>query len=160
MRILVAYYSRTGTTQFVAEKIAEQLNAEMCEVVDKKNRKGKLAFVKGGYESRRKKLTEIEVSKTIDKYNLIIIGSPVWSDGITPAIRTFIEKNEFSGKQVAIFVTLKGNNPEKALANFKEAILPEIPLAELGIIDDLKNREKSEQQIMNWCKEIKKQFDL
>jgi hypothetical protein len=61
---------------------------------------------------------------------------------------------------VAIFVTLKGNNPKKALVKFKEAILPEIPLTELGIIGDLKNREKSEQQIMNWCEEIKKQFDL
>ena len=160
MRTLVAYYSRTGNTKFVAEKIAKCLNAETCEVIDKKNRKGKLAFVICGYESRRKKLTEIEVSKTIDNYDLIIIGSPVWSDGITPAIRTFIEKNELSGKQVAIFVTLKGNNPKKALVKFKEAILPEIPLTELGIIGDLKNREKSEQQIMNWCKEIKKQFDL
>jgi flavodoxin len=160
MRILVAYYSRTGNTQFVAEKIAEQLSAETCEVIDKKSRKGKLAFVTGGYESRRKKLTEIEVFKTVDHYDLIIIGSPVWSDGITPAIRTFIEENEFSGKQVAIFVTLKGNNPEKALVNFKEAILPEIPLAELGITADLQNREKSEQQITNWCEEIKQQIDV
>jgi hypothetical protein len=61
---------------------------------------------------------------------------------------------------VAIFVTLKGNNPAKALVNFKEAILPKIPLAELGIIADLQNREKSEQQIMNWCKEIKQQIDV
>jgi len=36
MRKLVAYYSRTGNTRFVAEKIAEQLNADLCEVIDKK----------------------------------------------------------------------------------------------------------------------------
>ena len=156
MRTLVVYYSRTGNTKFAAEKIAEYLNAETCEIVDKKNRKGRLAFVIGGYSSIRKKLTEIEVSKSIDNYDLIIIGSPVWADGITPAIRTYIKKNDFSSKQVAIFMTLKGDNPEKALVKFKEAILPIIPLAEMGIIDDLKNREKSEQQIMNWCEEIKK----
>ena len=86
MRILVAYYSRTGTTQFLAEKIAEQLNTEMCEVVDKKSRKGKLAFVKGGYESRRKRLTEIEVSKPIDKYDFIIIGSPVYARAWIPRV--------------------------------------------------------------------------
>ncbi|MCW4042031.1 MAG: NAD(P)H-dependent oxidoreductase [Candidatus Bathyarchaeota archaeon] len=160
MGILVAYYSRTGTTQFVAEKIAEQLSAETCEVVDKKSRKGILAFVTGGYESRRKKLTEIDLSKTIDNYDFIIIGSPVWSDGITPAIRAFIAKNEFSGKQVAIFVTLKGNNPAKALANFKEALHPEIPVAELGIKDNVKNREQSEQHILNWCEEITQQIDV
>jgi flavodoxin len=49
MRTLVAYYSRTGNTKFVAEKIAKCLNAETCEVIDKKNRKGKLAFVICGY---------------------------------------------------------------------------------------------------------------
>ncbi len=76
MRTLVVYYSRTGNTRFVAEKIAECLSAELCEVLDKKSRKGRLAFVKGGYTSIRKKLTEIEVSKTVDNYDFIIIGSP------------------------------------------------------------------------------------
>lgn len=156
MQTLVIYYSRTGNTRFVAEKIAEHLSADICEVIDKKNRKGRLAFVKGGYESLRKKLTKIEVSRTIDNYDLIIIGSPVWADGITPAIRTFIKKNDFSNKQIACFMTLKGDNPKKALENMKEAILPQIPLSELGITDDLKNRKESEQQIINWCKVIQK----
>lgn len=156
MQTLVIYYSRTGNTRFVAEKIAEQLSADICEVIDKKNRQGRLAFVKGGYDSLRKKLTKIEVSKKIDNYDLIIIGSPVWADGITPAIRTFIEKNDFSNKQIACFMTLKGDNPKKALENMKEAILPQIPLSELGITDDLKNRKESEQQIINWCKVLQK----
>ena len=158
MQTLVAFYSRTGNTRFVAEKIAEHLNAETCEVVDKKSRKGRLAFAKGGYESIRKKLTEIEVSKKVDNYDFIIIGSPVWADGIAPAIRTFIEKNDFSNKQLACFVTQKGDNPEKALENMKKAILPTIPLAELGIIDDLKNREEAEQRIINWCNELQKKI--
>ena len=36
MKTLVVYYSRTGNTKYVAEKIAENLGAEICEVVDKK----------------------------------------------------------------------------------------------------------------------------
>jgi len=36
METLVVYYSRTGNTQFVAEKIAENLGVETCEVMDKK----------------------------------------------------------------------------------------------------------------------------
>ena len=158
MKTLVAYYSRTGNTRFVAKKIAEHLNAETCEVVDQKSRKGRLAFARGGYESIRKKLTEIEVSKKVDDYDFIILGSPVWADGISPAIRTFIQKNDFSNKQIAFFVTLKGDNPKKALENMKEAILPAVPLAELGITDDLKNREEAEKQIINWCTELQKKI--
>jgi len=154
MKTLVAYYSRTGNTKYVAEKIAEYLNAETCEVFDKKGRKGRLAFLTGGYESIRKKLTEIEMLKTVDNYDFIIIGSPVWANGITPAIRTFIHQNDFSKKQIACFVTLKGEDPEKALENMKEAIFPNIPSAELGITDDLKNREEAEKQIIDWCKKI------
>ena len=156
MKKLVAYYSRTGNTKFVAEKIADHLDAETCEVIDKKNRKGKLVFLTGGYAALREKLTKIEVNKIIDDYDFIIVGSPVWAGKIAPAIRTFLVQNDFSDKQVAIFVTLKGDNPEKALENMNEAILPNIPIGELGITDDLKNQEEAEQQIMNWCKELKK----
>jgi len=99
METLVVYYSRTGNTQFVAEKIAENLGVETCEVMDKKNRKGKLNFLKSGYESIREKLTEIEVNKKIDDYDFVIIGSPVWAGKIPPAIRTFLLKNDFATKK-------------------------------------------------------------
>ena len=154
MKTLVVYYSRTGNTKYVAEKIAERLAAETCEIFDKKSRKGRLGFVRGGYESIRKKLTEIEFSKKVDNYDLLIIGSPVWANGITPAIRTFIHQSNLSNKKIACFVTLKGNDPKKALESMKEAILPNISLAELGIINDLKNPEEAEKQIIDWCKEF------
>ena len=154
MRKLVAYYSRTGNTKFVAEKIADQLNAETCEVIDKKNRKGKLIFLTGGYAALREKLTDIEVTKTIDDFDFIIVGSPVWAGKIAPAIRTFLAKNDFSDKQVAFFVTMGGDKPEKALKNMKEAIAPTIPVEELGIINALKNPEEIEEQIADWCKKI------
>ena len=154
MKKMVAYYSRSGNTKFVAEKIADKLNAETCEVIDKKNRKGKLIFLTGGYAALREKLTEIEVTKTIDDYDFIIVGSPVWAGKIAPAIRTFLAKNDFSDKQVAFFVTMGGDKPEKALKNMKKAIAPKIPVEELGIINALKNPEEIEKQIADWCKKI------
>jgi flavodoxin len=159
MQTLVAYYSRTGNTRFVAEKIAEHLGAETCEVVDKKNRNGRFIILTGGYAALRNKLTDIEASKPIDNYDFIIIGSPVWAGKITPAIRTYITKNDFSDKKLACFVTMGGDKPEKPLGNIKEALQSHTPVATLGITDDLKNREEAEQQIMDWCQEIQKQMD-
>jgi len=46
-------------------------------------------------------------------------------------------------------VTLKGNDPGKALDSMREAIFPKIPLAELGVTDDLKNREEAEKQVFD-----------
>ena len=155
MKKLVVYYSRTGNTKFVAEKIANQLNADISEIIDRKNRKGRLVFLTGGFAALREKLTKIEVSKSIDDYDLIIVGSPVWAGKITPAVRTFLVNNDFSDKQVAFFVTLGGDKPKKALTNMEKIIEPKNSIEELGIINALKNPEDIDQQIVDWCKKIK-----
>jgi len=156
MRKLVAYYSRTGNTKFVAEKIVEQLDADLCEVVDKKNRKGKLIFLTGGFAAMREKLTEIEVTNSVEDYDLVVVGSPVWAGKISPAIRTFLVTNDFSNKRVAYFVTLGGNKAEKSLKNMKETITPKLVLGELGITKALENQDETEKQVIDWCKQIAK----
>ncbi len=40
MKILVAFYSRSGNTKRAAGIIAKTLGAEMDEIIDKKNRRG------------------------------------------------------------------------------------------------------------------------
>jgi flavodoxin len=155
MKTLVAYYSRSGNTRFVAQKIAEGLDADLCEIVDKKNRNGKWGFLTGGYSAFREKLTEIEVTKSVEAYDLIIVGSPVWAGKITPAIRTFLVRENVSEKKLGFFVTLGGNKPEKALKSLRKIISPKLPIEELAIIDDLKNKEEVEEQVANWCKKIK-----
>ena len=116
------------------------MNADICEVIDKKSRTGKLIFLTGGYAAIREKTTEIEASKSINTYDLIIVGSPIWADKITPAIRTFLTKNGFSDKQVAFFVTMEGNKPKKALKNMKKTISPKSLIGELGITNAPKNQ--------------------
>lgn len=152
------YYSRTGNTKFVAEKITDQLDADLCEVTDKKNRKGKLIFLTGGYAAIRQKLTEIQVDKPIEDYGLIIIGSPVWAGKIPPATRTFLVKNNFSNKQVAFFITLSGDKPEKTLRNMKETIKPILPITELAIKTALEKPEQAQEQVSEWCNKIQKTF--
>lgn len=125
------YYSRTGNTKFVAEKIAEQLDADLCEIIDKKNRKGKLIYLTGGgFASFREKLIGIEASKSIKIYDFIVVGSPVWVGKITPAIRKFLVSNNFQDKPVAIIITFDGDKPEKTLKNVKETITPKLLIGE------------------------------
>lgn len=90
MKVLVAFYSRTGNTKFVAKKLAEQLDADLCEVKDKKNRKGRLTFLTGGYAAKMEKLTDIEVIKLIEDYDVVIVGSLVWAAKIAPTIRKIL----------------------------------------------------------------------
>jgi flavodoxin len=154
MKTLVAYYSRTGHTKFISEKIAQLLGADLCEIIDKKKREGKLGFLSGGNDALREKLTDIEVSKQVEGYDLVIIGTPVWAGKITPAIRKFMGTNDFKEKAVALFVTLDGNKPEKSLENMKAAITAKRIVGEYGFIRPMGDQEKTEQQVKTWCSEI------
>ena len=96
MKTLVVYYTRTGNSKFAAETIAAEVGADREEVVDLKNRKGRLAFLSAGRDAMRGKLTEIAQTKRnpLD-YDLIVIVQPVWAGSPTPAIRTYLKKNDF-----------------------------------------------------------------
>jgi flavodoxin len=156
MKTVVAYYSRTGHTKFISEKIAQQLGADLCEILDKKKREGRIGFFGGGGDALREKLTDIEVSKPIEGYDFVIIGTPVWAGKITPAIRKFMVTNDFKEKTVALFVTLDGNKPEKSLDNMKAAITAKRIAGESGFIRPMGDQEKTEQQVKTWCSELEK----
>jgi flavodoxin len=160
MKTLVAYYSRTGNTKFVAEKIAQQLGADLCEVLDKKKRDGKLAYLTGGSDAMREKLTEIELTKPLEGYDFIVVGSPVWAGKIAPAIRKLWTANDFSAKQVAFFITMGGDKPEKTFENLKKTIAPKVSVGELAISTPMEKQQDTERQVAEWCSQIRKAVNL
>ncbi|MBD3355247.1 flavodoxin [Candidatus Woesearchaeota archaeon] len=144
MKTLVVYYSRTGNTKKVAEDIAKELKADVDEIKDKAKREGFFNYFKSGYHAARKKLTEIGTAKDPFKYDLVIIGTPVWSWTVTPAVRTYMDKNEF--KKVAFFCTC-GGQKGKTFEEMEK--LSKKPLAKLEIKE--KQIPKSEHLIKKFC---------
>ena len=104
----------------------------------------------------KEKLTDIEISKPIEGYDFVVVGSPVWAGKITPAIRKFLVANDFSDKKVAFFVTIGGDKPEKTFRNIKETVKPKSIVEELAISKALENREETERQVTDWCRPIQK----
>ena len=51
-----------------------------------------------------------------EKYDRVVIGTPVWASSPTPPIRTFIDENReaLEGRQFAAFFTQLGNGADKA----------------------------------------------
>jgi flavodoxin len=156
MRSLVVYYSRTGNAKFVAEKVASELKAETEEVVDLKNRRGWLGFLRAGYDATRSKETRIEKMQKLPKdYDLIVIGTPVWNSRLTPAIRTYLKDNDLSEKKVAIFSTNEGRGNEKTLAIIRSLMPKGNIVGELGVSKALENQEETESKISAWCNNLK-----
>jgi flavodoxin len=155
MKTLVVYYSRTGNTKVVAEKVASELKAEIEEVIDLKNRNGRFGFLKAGYDATRGNETKIEeTQKSPIDFELIVVGTPVWNSRPASAIRTYLKKNDFSGKKVAVFCTNEGMGKEKALERIKALIANGNIVGELVVSKTLENKEENERRISEWCNQL------
>jgi len=154
LKSLIVYYTRTGNARFVAETIAAEIGADVEEVVDLKKRSGPLGFLIGGKDARQGKDTKISPTTKIPiDYELVIFGTPVWAGKPSPAINTYLKKNNFSGKKVGAFFT-KGQRKSQAIKETKMLVPNSTWVGELLIINPLKNKENAEKQILEWCKTI------
>ena len=155
MKSLVIYYTRTGNTKFAAETIAAEIGADVEEVVDLKNRQGRLAFLPSGRDAMQGKETEIaETKRTPTNYDLVIVGQPVWAGSPTPAIRTYLKKNDMSGKKVALFFSDSGSG--KAIEKTKALMPNSTFVGELSLpAKGFENKEETKNKIAEWCNTLK-----
>ena len=116
MKILIAYYSRTGVTRRLAEKLSSKLGAEIEVLIDKKKRSGILGWIFGGRDGMKKIPTEIEkIKHDPSKYDVVIVGGPLWGfNSVAPAARTFLTQNISKIRKVAFFMTRGGAKPSTA----------------------------------------------
>jgi flavodoxin len=154
LKSLVVYYTRTGNARFAAETIAAEIGADVEEIIDMKKRSGAMGWLSGGSDARRGKETEIApTKKSPADYNLIIVGTPVWASRPTPAVTTYLKKNNLSSKKVALFFTQGGKKPT-AIDQTKALISNSECIGVLTLINPLNNKTESEKQIIEWCKNL------
>ena len=120
MKALVVYFSRTGNTKKAGEEIAKALKADTEEITEEKGRDGTIAWLKSGFEGVGKKLTEINESKlNPGKYDIAVIGSPVWAGNMASPVRAYFTRHKGQFKKVAFFATCAANQ-DKTFANMEE----------------------------------------
>ena len=113
-KTLIVYYSATGNTKEVAEEMAEDLNADIFEIVpsdpytledldwtDDNSRVSR--------EYNDESLRDVELENTTvplwDSYDTVLIGYPIWWGIAAWPVNSFVEANDFTGKTVIPFCT-------------------------------------------------------
>lgn len=133
MKTLVVFYSRTGITKKVAEALAQKLGAEIEELKDTVSRNGIRGYFSAGRDATKRILTKIEpVQKNPGDYDLVIMGTPIWSWNMSPAIRTYATENKDKFKQVAFFCTMDGSGDKRAGTEL-EKIIGKKTLGQMGL---------------------------
>ena len=127
MKILIVYYSKTGKTKEIAHSIANELadgNEVKLRRIKMKDEKNLLTtYLLDTKKAIRREKPEIEVIDYGHKeYDLILLGTPVWSTKPAPAINTYLGRSDFKNKRVALFATLRMMGGEKVIRILTEEI--------------------------------------
>jgi flavodoxin len=159
MKILIAYYSKTGVTKRLAEKLSSKLDAELEVLIDKKKRTGILGWIFGGRDGMKKIPTEIEkIKHDPSKYDVVLVGGPLWGfNSVAPASRTYLMQNIDKIRKVAFFMTRGGAKPSTAaLLDLKDVSSGKAVDDTLDLRDSELESDISREQIETFAQVIKK----
>lgn len=125
-KILVAYFSATGTTKGVAEHIANGLNADIYEIVPEE------AYTDADLDyNDNNSRTTIEMNdpdarpaisgsvENMEQYDIIFVGYPIWWGEAPRIVSTFMESYDFSGKTIVPFCTSGGSGIGSSASNLE-----------------------------------------
>lgn len=125
---LVVYFSATGTTAEVAEKVARVAGGELFQIVPEKpytkadlnwNDKQSRSSVEMNDPKSRPAIKNKK--NDITEYDIIYIGYPIWWNLAPTVINTFIESHDLQGKTVIPFATSGGSGIAGSTTALKKA---------------------------------------
>lgn len=128
-KTLVSYFSASGVTAKVADKLADALGADIYEI------RPEVAYTKAdlNWMDKNSRSTIEMNEKTIrpaiadqnariDEYNTIFLGFPIWWYVAPTIINTFLESYDFSGKKIILFATSGGSKFGKTVEELKVSV--------------------------------------
>ena len=126
-KVLVAYFSATGNTRTVAERLANEIGADLFEIqpeaiysaedLDWRNPKSRASVEMADKESRPAIANNVA---DMAQYKVVFVGFPIWWGREPSIVDTFLNAYDFNGKTIVPFAT-SGSTPstEQAAENMR-----------------------------------------
>ena len=124
-KVLVAYFSWGGTTRKVAQTIQEKTGGDLFEIKTETpypKEYGPTTEIakKEKAENARPKLAG--PLPDMKKYDVILLGYPIWWYIEPMAVKTFVEEQDLSGKTILPFATSGGSDITGSVADLRKAL--------------------------------------
>lgn len=153
-KVLVCYFSATGTTEKAAKRIAELTggtlhNIEPAELYTDADLNWRDSLSRSYVEMHNRSFRPALKDSVTDMtdYSVVFIGYPNWWNTHPTIINTFIEANDLQGKTVIPFMTSGGSNIINSENELHEAY-PGIKWAKGLLMNNV-----SDDDIKDWLKE-------
>lgn len=140
-KILVAYFSCTGTTEKVADVIAKTVGGKLYKITPATaytsadldwNNKSSRSSIEMTTENSRPELGGDVLD--LKDYDVVFLGYPIWWNLCPRPVNTFLEKYDFSGKTVIPFATSGGSSIANSVKQLKK-LYPKIVWGESQLLN-------------------------
>lgn len=153
-KILVLYFSATGTTKTVAEYISEETKGDLVEIVPKeKYTSDDLSYNISDCRANKeqnddKARPEIANNIELGDYETIFIGYPIWWGDVPKIILTLLDTYNLDGKTVIPFCTSGGSSISESLNTLKSYN------SKIKWVEGKRLSSSSKSEISSWIKDL------
>ena len=137
-KALVVYFSATGTTKGVAQRLAGAIGADIFEIIPARpytdadlNWRNKQSRSSVEMADRKSRPTIAKAAPDLTDYKTVFVGFPIWWYREPSIIDTFVESNAaaLAGKTIVPFATSGGSGMGDSSANL-QALAPKAKVTE------------------------------
>ncbi len=152
-KILITYYSHTGNTRYLAEKIQKETGGDIAEIIPvtpyPNDYDEVVEMVKT--EKVQNFMPELNpMEKDLSQYDIIFVGTPVWWYTMSSPVRTFVAKNDFENKTIVPFCTHGGGGASSTFTDIKKFA----PNAKIKTGFSTYVRTIDEKSLKNWLNSL------
>lgn len=152
-KILVAYFSATGTTKKVAQNLAKATGGDLYEIKPQKpytnadfnwrDSNSRSSLEMNDPKSRPEIISD---DFSVENYDTIFLGFPIWWGTAPKIVHTFLERYDFSGKKIIIFAT----SGSSGLGNTANNLKPSVSKTTKIIEGDVLNSNPTVEDLKQW----------
>ena len=121
-KILIAYFSKTGTTEEAAREIQETAGGDLFEitVADQYPSSYQSTVDRARRELDQNARPELSSRvENMEDYDVILLGYPIWWHTAPMAVNTFLESYDLTGKTILPFCTSGGSGIEESMPDIQ-----------------------------------------
>ena len=121
-KILIAYFTRSGNTEMLADRIQEKTGGTKFKIETVKTYPQDYSGVYDEAMKEQQENARPELKTRVDnmaEYDTVFVGYPIWHGDTPMAVRTFLESYDFTGKKVIPFCSSGSSRPDTSFSSVR-----------------------------------------
>ena len=119
-KILIAYFSYSGTTKNVAVALSEKTGGDLFEIATQDGYSD--VYKESNREIRRNERPALtDMVENMEEYDIVFVGYPVWWHATPAPVNTFLESYDLTGKLIIPFCTSGESDIDETMPTFLQS---------------------------------------